>query len=104
LESAKPPVRLADYQDVRGGMESSRSVSGQRSQAWAATGMASMAAVFIIFSTLSMGVSERAREFAMLRAIALTRSQLAGVIAFESVTLAIFGWLGGLLAGWSLIQ
>ncbi|QDT33119.1 ABC transporter permease [Thalassoglobus polymorphus] len=103
FKAASPPLRIVDYDTVRSGMESTRSISGQRSQAWAATGMASIAAVFIIFSTLSMGVSERAREFAMLRAIALTRSQLAGIIALESVTLALFGWIGGLLAGWVLL-
>lgn len=104
FESSQPSVRLVDYDDVRGGMESTRSTASQRSQAWAATGMASLAAVFIIFSTLIMGVSERTREFAMLRAVALTRSQLAGVVAFESVVLAIFGWVGGLAAGWTLLQ
>jgi len=102
--STSPPVRLVGYDDVRGGMETTRSVSSQRSQAWAATGMASMAAVFIIFSTLSMGVSERAREFAMLRAIALTKGQLAGIVALESISLAILGWVGGLCAGWLMVE
>lgn len=99
----RPPLQLVDFAAVRSGMESSRSVSGQQSQAWAATGMASLAAIFIIFSTLSMGVSERSREFAMLRAVAMTRWQIAGIIAFESVLLALAGWAGGLLAGWLLV-
>ncbi|WP_084427558.1 FtsX-like permease family protein [Roseimaritima ulvae] len=98
-----PPLKLIDFAAVRRGMESSRTVSGQQSQAWAATGMASLAAIFIIFSTLSMGVSERAREFAMLRAVALTRFQVAGIIAVESVVLALLGWGGGLLAGWLMV-
>ncbi|WP_417731569.1 ABC transporter permease [Rosistilla oblonga] len=101
--SHRPAMQLIDFEAVRGGMESSRSVSGQQSQAWAATGMASLAAIFIIFSTLSMGVSERAREFAMLRAVALTRSQIAGIIAIESIVLAMIGWGGGLLAGWLMV-
>ncbi|WP_231744151.1 FtsX-like permease family protein [Stieleria neptunia] len=103
LASNQPPLKLIDFAAVRGGLESSRSVSQQRSQAWAATGMASLAAVFIIFSTLSMGVSERARELAMLRAVALTRAQIAGIIAMESVLLALIGWLGGLATGWALV-
>lgn len=104
FEASKPSVRLVDYDDVRGGLETARTAASQRTQAWAATGMASMAAIFIIFSTLSMGVSERTREFAMLRAIALTRGQLAFIIAFESVVLAVLGWLGGLVAGWLLVE
>ncbi|MCO8125118.1 FtsX-like permease family protein [Stieleria sp. TO1_6] len=101
--SNRPPLKIVDFNTVRSGMASSRSVSGQMAQAWAATGMASLAAIFIIFSTLSMGVSERVREFAMLRAVALTRLQIAALIAVESVVLALVGWLGGLLAGWVLL-
>lgn len=104
FDAGRPALRIVSYYDVRTGMESTRAVSGQRSQAWAATGMATMAAIFIIFSTLSMGVSERMREFAMLRAIGLTRLQLASMIALESLTLAVLGWIGGLAAGWLLLQ
>ncbi|WP_144059473.1 FtsX-like permease family protein, partial [Rhodopirellula sallentina] len=103
LATQVPPMELIDYSAVRSGLESTRNVSGQQSQAWAATGMASLAAIFIIFSTLSMGVTERVREFAMLRAIALTRTQIASMIAIESLLLAIIGWLGGLLAGWIMV-
>ncbi|TWU35750.1 putative ABC transporter permease YknZ [Novipirellula aureliae] len=103
LAANHPPLQLVDFSAVRSGLEASGSVSSQQSQAWAATGMASLAAIFIIFSTLSMGVSERAREFAMLRAIALTRTQIAGIIAIESLLLASVGWLGGLAAGWFLV-
>ncbi|OYP39232.1 FtsX-like permease family protein [Rhodopirellula sp. MGV] len=103
LAANRPPLKIIDFAAVREGMESGRSISGQQSQAWAATGMASLAAIFIIFSTLSMGVSERAREFAMLRAVALTRSQIAGIIAIESIVLAFLGWIGGLLAGWLMV-
>ncbi|WP_436716654.1 FtsX-like permease family protein [Roseiconus lacunae] len=102
--ATQPPLQLVDYSAVREGLTSTRSVGSQRSQAWAATGMASIAAIFIIFSTLSMGVSERVREFAMLRAIALTRGQIAGIIAIESVLLALIGWLGGLAAGFLLVM
>ncbi|MDA8744538.1 ABC transporter permease [Rubripirellula amarantea] len=104
LAAERPPLKLIDYSVVRSGMESSSKVSGQQSQAWAATGMASLAGIFIIFSTLSMGVSERAREFAMLRAIALTRTQIAGLIAIESFVLGLVGWTGGLLAGWIMVM
>ncbi|EGF26445.1 ABC transporter permease [Rhodopirellula baltica] len=103
LASGRPAMQLIDFEAVRAGMESNRSVSGQQAQAWAATGMATLAAIFIIFSTLSMGVSERTREFAMLRAVALTRGQIAIIIAVESVLLAVIGWLGGLAAGYLML-
>ncbi|MEW4528091.1 FtsX-like permease family protein [Maioricimonas sp. JC845] len=103
LEAGQPPLKYVDFDSVRSGMESTRTVSGQKSQAWAATGMAALAAIFIILSTLSMGVTERSREFAVLRTVALTRSQIAAMIVLESGLLALIGWLGGLLAGAVLV-
>lgn len=100
---ARPALKAVDFAAVKEGMASSRNISGQRSQAWIATGMASLAAIFIIFSTLSMGVSERSREMGMLRAIALTRTQIAGVVLVESIVLSLVGWLAGLLAGWLML-
>ena len=103
LSEGRPPLKAIDFEDVREGMATSGSVSQKLTQAYSATGLAALAAVFIMFSTLSMGVSERSREFAMLRAIALTRGQIALMIAIESIALAIIGWLGGLLAGWVIL-
>ncbi len=104
FDGGQPPLRIVGYDEVLGGMQDNASVASQRSQAWAATGMACLAAVFIIFSTLSMGVTEKVREFAMLRAVALTRWQLAKMIVLESTALAVLGWLGGLFAGWVLLR
>lgn len=104
LASGAPPFRVVDFESVREGFATSGSVSQSLAQSYSATALAAMAAVFIIFSTLSMGVSERARELAMLRAIALTRNQVAGLIAIESLALALVGWLGGLAAGWLILS
>jgi len=73
-------------------------------QAYSATGMSLMAALFIIFTTLSMGVNERIRQFAVMRAVALTRGQIALMITMESLVLAFIGWGGGLAAGWGLLK
>ncbi|MFT3788126.1 MAG: ABC transporter permease [Tepidisphaeraceae bacterium] len=81
-------------------LNASATAENLRMQAYAATGISLLAALFIIFATLNMGVSERARQFAMLRAIAFTRWQIAALIGVESLVLAIAGWLGGLAAGW----
>jgi putative ABC transport system permease protein len=63
-------------------------------------GMVSMlAATFIIFSALSMGVTERQRTLAMLRAIGALRSQLAKTVIIESLLLAIAGVLVGIPLG-----
>ncbi len=103
LSASRPALQIVDFSAVRAGLTNSRSASAQRSQAYAAAGFASLAAVFIIFSLLSMGVSERTREFALLRAVALSRLQIAAMVTVESLILAMIGWLSGLAAGMLLI-
>lgn len=103
LAQATPPVLLAGVDDIVGAMDEGYMAANARRQAWAATGMSLLAAQFIIFTTLSMGVSERVRQFAVMRAVGLTRLQIARVIAAESLLLALIGWGGGLAAGWGLL-
>lgn len=72
-------------------------------QAWSTVGIVIVASVFIIFTTLSMGVSTRTRQLAMLRAIGLTRLQVALYIILEGLALGVIGWIGGMAAGWLLL-
>lgn len=61
-----------------------------------------IAATFIIFSTLSMGVIERSRTLAMLRAVGALRGQLAWLVVLEGAFLAAAGVVIGapLGVGW----
>lgn len=104
LADAASGAKALDLTAVEAGMSRDRSVSGKKAQAYSATGIALLAALFIIFTTLSMGVSERARELAVLRAIGLTKSQVVTLVFAESLLLALIGWVGGLLAGFGLLQ
>jgi putative ABC transport system permease protein len=104
LAEAKPPALLANLKDVKTGMEEGMSAQNARNQAYSATGLSLMASLFIIFSTLSMGVNERIRQLAIMRAVAMTRAQVAGLIIAESLVLALIGWAGGLAAGWGLLK
>lgn len=103
VAEARPAVLLVDAQDIKGAMEGNMMAANARRQAWAATGMSLLAALFIIFTTLSMGVNERIRQFAVMRAVGLTRFQVACVITAESLVLGLIGWGGGLAAGWGLL-
>jgi putative ABC transport system permease protein len=68
-------------------------------------GLVSMvAAMFIVFSALSMGVTERQRELAMLRAIGAFRSQIGWMVVIEGVIIAIVGSVAGVILGWLWIQ
>jgi len=104
LEKATPPAALQSIQEVDAELEGSTTSETVRSQAYSATGISLLAALFIIFSTLSMGVDERVRQFAVLRAVTLTRAQVAAMIVLESAILGLIGWGGGLLAGWGLLR
>jgi len=103
IREAEPKVSILGPDDIRSSMEEGFSAARAKRQAWAATGLSLLAALFIIFTTLSMGVTERVRQFAVMRAVGLTRGQVAMVIAAESLILAGIGWGGGLLAGWGLL-
>ena len=72
-------------------------------QAQNATVLAFLAACFIIFATLNAGVRERLREYASLRAIAMSRSQLVAMVFIEAIVLALIGWGVGLLLARALL-
>ena len=69
-------------------------------------------AVFIallgIANTLALSIFERTRELGLLRAVGMTRSQLRTTVRWESVIIALFGTLLGLVIGlffgWALVQ
>ncbi len=103
LATAKPPAEMLGIDDIRANLEESMMAANARRQAWAATGMSLLAALFIIFTTLSMGVNERIRQFAVMRAVGLSRGQVMRVIAAEAIVLALIGWAGGLAAGWAML-
>ncbi|OWK35814.1 ABC transporter permease [Fimbriiglobus ruber] len=104
FSTATPPVDVRTPGKVDSEVENSTTFDTVRAQAYSATGISLLAALFIIFTTLSMGVDERARQFAVLRAISLTKMQIASMVAIESVMLGLLGWAGGLLAGWGLLK
>lgn len=58
-----------------------------------------LAAAFIVFSALSMGVAEQQRSLAMLRAIGAYRRQLAQLVTLEGLAVAIAGVLIGVPLG-----
>lgn len=58
-----------------------------------------LAATFIVFSTVSMGVSERQRSLAMLRAVGLLRSQLVWLVLIEGLCLGALGAIIGVPLG-----
>ena len=66
LAESKPPALVANLKDVKSGMEEGLSAQNAKRQAYSATGLSLLASLFIIFTTLSMGVNERIRQLAIM--------------------------------------
>jgi len=69
--------------------------------------LALIIALIGIANTIALSVIERTRELGLLRAVGTSRSQVRSTIRWESVIIAVFGTLLGLvvgvLGGWGLI-
>jgi putative ABC transport system permease protein len=68
-------------------------------------GVSVLIALVGVGNTLSLSVLERTRENALLRALGLTRRQLRGMLAIESLLMALvaagLGIVLGLIYGWA---
>jgi putative ABC transport system permease protein len=65
-------------------------------------GLSILIAVLGIINTLALSILERTRELGLLRAVGMPRPQLTQMVAVESVVIAAFGALLGLLVGAAL--
>ncbi|MFC7338346.1 FtsX-like permease family protein [Haloferula chungangensis] len=99
LNSLSTPCQFQEAYEIEEALDESASAENVKLQAQMATIVSMLAALFIIFSTLNMGVSERVRQLAILRAVALTRSQVGALVAIEGLLLGTIGFIGGLGAG-----
>lgn len=61
--------------------------------------MAILIALFGIVNTLGLTIYERTRELGLLRAVGMSRTQVKRMIRWESVIIAIFGALMGIVVG-----
>lgn len=103
LSSFAEPAQFQEDHDLEEQLDEAAAAENLKLQAYAATLMAMLLAFLVIFNTLNMGVSERTRQFAMLRAIALTRAEVARIVFVESLLIATVGFVGGLIFGQGLL-
>ena len=99
LSALSTPCQFQEAYEIEEALDESASAENVMLQAQIATVVSMLAALFIIFSTLNMGVSERVRQLAILRAVALTRGQVGALVGIEGLLLGTIGFLGGLGAG-----
>lgn len=104
LSTFDEPAQFQEDHDLEEQLDEAAAAENVKLQSYAATLMAMLLAFLVIFNTLNMGVWERTRQFAMLRAIALTKAQVAQIIFVESLIIAGVGFAGGLIAGQALLM
>ncbi|GHT13166.1 ABC transporter permease [Planctomycetales bacterium] len=110
FESQNVQMQFIDADDIQAGLNQTKGRGGPGALMGNAASMnaviifSTLVSVLIVFTALSMGVTERARTFAMLRTVGMSRSQIAALVFGESVILCFFGWLGGMVAGWFVLQ
>lgn len=102
LAATDPLLKLRLSRDNRREMQ--KNLKGFEILSYFGGAISMLAATFIVFSALSMGVTERSRVLAMLRAIGARRSQLGWLVIGEGLMLALIGVLIGVPLGWFWIK
>jgi putative ABC transport system permease protein len=103
---AYPGVQAQDLTGVR------EQLTGQIDQlvalVYGLLALAVIIAFFGIVNTLALSVFERVREIGLLRAVGMTRSQVRGMVRWESALISALGVLLGLaigvLFGWLMVE
>ena len=89
LEKVDPLLAIKSAGDMRKQMD--QNLAGMNFLSYLGGTVSMLAATFIVFSALSMGVIERQRTLAMLRAIGAYKSQLAKLVVIEGIILSALG-------------
>lgn len=97
LKPINPDLKLRLARDTRKEMD--KNLEGVHFLSYLGGAVSMLAATFIVFSTLSMGVTERQRTLAMLRAIGAYRAQVARIVIIEGAYLGLAGALLGVPVG-----
>ena len=97
LRQIDPSLRLSLASEQRDKLK--KNLLGLNLLSYLGSAGSMLAATFIIFATLSMGLAERQRIMAMTRAIGATKYQLASIVVTEGLVLSLIGLLLGLPLG-----
>lgn len=97
LKSIDPLLRIRATREHRSELE--KNLQTMQLLSYLGGTVSMVAATFIIFSALSMGVTERQRTLAMLRAIGMERSRVGWLVVIEGLILATVGVIIGIPLG-----
>jgi putative ABC transport system permease protein len=92
-----PQVKVRDQADYKATVQDQTNMILQL--VYGLLGLAIVIAILGVVNTLALSVIERTREIGLLRAIGMSRVQLRRMIRLESVVIAVFGAVLGLVLG-----
>ena len=95
--AAEPNLKLRLARDTRREMD--KQLEGVHLISYLGGTVSMLAATFIVFSALSMGVAERQRTLAMLRAVGAFKAQIGWLVVGEGILLAAVGAAVGVPLG-----
>lgn len=102
LDKIDPDLHMETSQGVQKNLD--KNLSGLELLSMMGGAVSMGAAAFILFSALSMGVLERQRVLAMMRAIGAVKRQIGILVVFEGLLLAICGIIVGVPLGWVWVK
>jgi putative ABC transport system permease protein len=97
VAAVNPELKIRTSRDTRKEMD--KNLEGVRLLSFLGGAVSMVAASFIVFSALAMGVTERQRTLAMLRAIGAYRGQVARLVVLEGAYLGLAGAVVGVPLG-----
>ena len=102
IQKTDPLLAMKSAGDMRKQMY--ENLSGLSLLSYMGATVSMLAATFIVFSALSMGVGERQRVLAMLRAIGAHRAQIGWLVVIEGLMIALAGAGLGAPLGWLWVK
>ncbi|TDV46854.1 FtsX-like permease family protein [Actinophytocola oryzae] len=97
LLADNPEVSVQDQTQL--GDDAASQVDIAETMLYVLLGLSVVIGILGIVNTMALSILERTRELGLLRAIGLRRSHLVRMVVSESLVMAVFGALLGLLAG-----
>lgn len=104
LSRYSTPVQFQEAFEIEEALDQESAAQNVRLQSFVATGVAMLVASLVILCSLSMGVNERIRQYAVLRAISFSRRQVGGLIVLEGLVLGLLGLVVGVGLSWLLLE
>ena len=101
-EAGPPPLSVLGRRDIEEQVSSDGLRNFKRQLPLLLT-LSVFTALVMLVNALTVGVEQKLRMLALLRAAGMTARQVMHVVMLEGAVIACCGWLAGLLGGWAVL-